>query len=137
MSKKILLAEDEPNVVESLTFLLQRAGYDVSVATDGQHALDLCLNNTPDVLVLDVMLPQMNGYEVLRRLRADQRTVSLPILVLTAKFQDEDRETALEYGASAFISKPYDNGDVTATVQRLIQDQNQVQARNQAQESES
>ena len=121
--KTVLLAEDEPNIVESLTFLLERAGYVVSVATDGQQALDHALNHQPDVLILDVMLPKLDGYEVARRLRADERTKSLPILVLTAKSQDKDRETALECGADLFITKPFANSDVIDAVCRIIPDQ--------------
>ena len=80
MTKRVLLAEDEPNIVESLTFLLDRAGFEVAVETDGQQALDTALNDTPDLLILDVMLPKMSGYEVLRLLRADRRAEALAIL---------------------------------------------------------
>jgi two-component system, OmpR family, response regulator len=73
MAKQVLLAEDEGNIVESLRFLLQRVGFDVHVATDGRQALQLALEMRPDVLVLDLMLPGIDGYEVLRQLRCDQR----------------------------------------------------------------
>jgi len=99
MGKRVLLAEDEPNIIESLTFLLDRAGYHVSVETDGRKALDRALADVPDVMILDVMLPEMDGYEILRRLRDDQRTGRLPVLMLTAKGQREDRETAFQCGA--------------------------------------
>ena len=93
MTKRVLLAEDEPNIVEPLTFLLERAGFDVAVETDGRKALHAALADTPDVMILDVMLPELDGYEVLRRLRADRRAETLPVLVLTAKGQREDRES--------------------------------------------
>lgn len=119
MSKRVLLAEDELNIVESLSYLLERAGYEISVETDGRGALETALSETPDVLILDVMLPEMDGYEILRRLRADQRTADLPILMLTAKGQAEDRETALDLGADLFITKPFANSDITEAVDQL------------------
>ena len=119
MSKRVLLAEDEPNIVESLTFLLDRAGYEVSVETDGRKALETALNEAPDVLILDVMLPQLDGYEVLRQLRADRRAEQLPVVMLTAKGQREDRETALECGADLFITKPFANAEIIEAVEQL------------------
>lgn len=119
MGKRVLLAEDEPNIVESLSFLLKRAGFDVAVETDGRRALNKALADTPDILILDVMLPDLDGYEVLRQLRADQRAKSLPILMLTAKGQREDRETALKCGADLFITKPFANAELLAAVEQL------------------
>ena len=120
MTKRVLLAEDEPNIVESLTFLLNRAGFEVAVKTDGRQALDAALDDVPDVLILDVMLPEMDGYEVLRRLRSDRRTDKLPVVMLTAKGQREDRETALACGADLFITKPFANSEVIAAVRQLV-----------------
>ena len=119
MAKRVLVAEDEPNIVESLTFLLERAGFEVSVETGGRQALDAVREQMPDVLVLDVMLPEMDGYEILRQLRADRRAEALPVLMLTAKGQREDRETALECGADLFMTKPFANADIVAAVERL------------------
>lgn len=119
MAKRVLLAEDEPNIVESLTFLLERAGFDISAETDGRRALETALSDTPDILVLDVMLPELDGYEILRQLRADRRTIELPVLMLTAKGQREDRETALECGADLFITKPFSNSEIVAAVRQL------------------
>lgn len=119
MVKRVLIAEDEPNIVESLTFLLERAGFEVAVESDGPKALAAALQRRPDVLILDVMLPELDGYEVLRQLRADPRSKSLPILILTAKGQREDRETALSSGADLFITKPFANAEVVAAVERL------------------
>jgi DNA-binding response OmpR family regulator len=97
MQKRVLLAEDEPNIVESLTFLLERAGFDVTSEMDGQSALGVALADPPDVMILDVMLPGLDGFEILRRLRAD----------------------ALESGANLFITKPFSNTEVIAAVTRL------------------
>ena len=119
MTKRVLLADDEPNIVESLRFLLERAGFDVLVATDGRQALDTALQEKPDVLVLDLMLPELDGYEVLRQLRANADSASLPVLMLTAKGQRIDRETALKCGADLFITKPFANADITAAVIQL------------------
>lgn len=119
MMKRVLLAEDEPNIVESLTFILERSGFEVGVTTTGRQALEQAQTETPDILILDVMLPEMDGYEVLRRLRADARTKSLPILMLTAKGQREDRETALSCGADMFVTKPFVNSDLIAAVKKL------------------
>jgi len=119
MSKRVLLAEDEPNIVESLSFLLERAGYQVMVEVDGQKALDTVLADAPDVMILDVMLPEMDGYEVLRKMRADDRARSVPVLMLTAKGQREDRRVALECGADHFITKPFANAELVAAVEQL------------------
>ncbi len=121
MSKRVLVAEDEPNIIESLTFLLERAGFEVDVETDGQEALNTALSAPPNVLVLDVMLPGLDGYEVLRRLRADTRCAELPVLMLTAKGQREDRETALDCGADLFITKPFANSEIVSAVESLAQ----------------
>ena len=116
MGNRILLAEDEPNIVESLTFLLERAGFAVTLHSNGQLALDAALANPPQVMVLDVMLPGLDGLEVLRRLRADARTQLLPVLILTAKGQREDRDRALSSGANLFMTKPFSNAEVIAAV---------------------
>jgi len=119
MPKHVLVAEDEPNIAESLLFLLGQAGFEVSLVTDGAEALARASAALPDVMVLDVMLPVMDGYEVLRTLRADERTAVLPVVVLSAKGQREDRDAALRNGADLFITKPFSNADVVAAVRQL------------------
>ena len=119
MAKQVLLAEDEANIAESIAFLLERAGFDVTVETNGRKALDAALANVPDVLVLDVMLPELDGYEILRQLRADHRCKALPVLMLTAKGQREDREMALKCGADKFITKPFSNAEIVSAVKEL------------------
>lgn len=119
MRKQVLLAEDEPNIVESLCFLLGRAGFDVTVCDDGESALERTMSACPDVLVLDVMLPEMDGFEVLRQVRARETTRNLPVLMLTAKGQREDRERALATGADIFITKPFANAEVVTAVEAL------------------
>ncbi|MDT8344961.1 MAG: response regulator [Thermohalobaculum sp.] len=119
MTRRVLLAEDEPHIVESLQFLLGRAGFAVTVVSDGEAAFSRALADLPDVLVLDVMLPGINGFEVLRRLRAEAGTAHLPVVMLTAKGQREDRETAHRWGADLFIAKPFSNAELVAAVSRL------------------
>ena len=123
MASRVLLAEDEPHIVESLTFLLERAGYRVSAETSGESALAAALADPPDVMILDVMLGGMDGFEVLRQLRADTRAATLPVIMLTAKGQREDREQALAAGANIFITKPFSNAEVTGAVKTLAGDQ--------------
>ncbi|MEM6422507.1 MAG: response regulator [Pseudomonadota bacterium] len=117
---RVLLAEDEASIVASLRFLLGRAGFQVEVETDGERVVARALDAPPDLLVLDVMLPGIDGFEALRRLRADPRCAALPIVMLTAKGQREDRETATRLGANAFITKPFANADVVNAVTRLV-----------------
>jgi len=119
MNKRILLVEDEPNIVVSLTFLLERAGFEVATESNGQKAIDSILDDPPDTLVLDVMLPGLDGFEILRRVRADPRVEKLPVLMLTAKGQREDRKNALEIGADMFITKPFSNTEVVEAVREL------------------
>lgn len=117
---KILVVEDEPNIVESLRFILGQAGFAVDVATDGAEALHRMSTERFDAVVLDIMLPGLNGFEVLRSVRSDPRLAKLPVIVLTAKGQANDRRNAEEIGASAFITKPFSNTEVVAKVRALV-----------------
>jgi DNA-binding response OmpR family regulator len=119
MGKRVLVAEDEPNIAASLIFLLGRAGFDVTCETNGQTALGLALDDPPDVLVLDVMLPGLDGFEIMRLLRRDPRGRELPVLILTAKGQREDRERATQSGANLFMTKPFSNAELVGAVTRL------------------
>jgi len=120
MKKRVAIVEDEPHIVESLRFILNRAGHDVVVADDGDAAIDLVQGETPDVMVLDIMLPKKNGFEVLKWIRSQSRYKALPVLMLTAKGQDKDRNTALSLGVDEFIAKPFSNSDVIDSVNRLL-----------------
>ena len=119
MKKRILLAEDEPNIVESLRFLLERADFDISVENNGHKALTAALEGSFDLLILDVMLPGIDGYEILRQLRADRRVHDMPVLMLTAKGQREDRERALDGGVDVFMTKPFANAEIVRAVREL------------------
>lgn len=119
MPKRVLLAEDEPNIAELLRFLLGRAGFDVETRVDGETALAAALADPPAVAILDVMLPGIDGLEVLRRIRADPRGQALRTIVLTAKGQRADRRAAIDAGADLFITKPFSNAELIAAVRRL------------------
>ena len=119
MGGRILLIEDEGNILEAITFILSRAGWEVQGHGNGATALDAVRRVAPDMVVLDVMLPGRSGLDILRDLRADAATADLPILMLTARGQAKDRETALELGATGYLTKPFSNADLVATIDRL------------------
>jgi DNA-binding response OmpR family regulator len=104
---RILIADDEPNLLNILRINLERSGFLVTAATDGQEAYELAQSEPPDVIVLDVMMPGMDGRETCRRLRANYRTRHIPILLLTALKSDEEKVTGLEGGANDYLTKPY------------------------------
>jgi DNA-binding response OmpR family regulator len=116
----VLIAEDEPSILESLDFILTRAGFSISAVTDGDAAIAAVRRLKPRLLVLDVMLPRRSGFDVLKHIRADESTAGLPVLILTAKGQQQDLRVATELGADAFITKPYANADVVDEVRRLL-----------------
>lgn len=120
MGIRVLIAEDEPHIVELLTFILDREGYEVTSVADGETALvRLRVPNPPDLMILDVMLPRRNGFEVLKAVRSDERLSGLPVLMLTAKAQSHDRALAEEIGVEAYVTKPFSNRDVIEQVRRL------------------
>ncbi len=121
MSIDILVVEDEPSILDSLDFILNRAGWNIKAVTDGEAAIQAVAEHRPKVLVLDVMLPKKSGFEVLKHLRSQAQTRDLPILLLTAKGQQQDRKTAEELGASGFVTKPYSNSEVVDAVRQLME----------------
>ena len=122
MTLDILIAEDEPGILQSLDFILKREGWIIHSVTDGEAAVAKAKQLNPRIMVLDVMLPKISGFEVLKQLRLDEKTKNLPVLILTAKGQKQDKQQAKDLGANAFVSKPYANDDVIKTV-RLLLDQ--------------
>ena len=110
--KDILVAEDEKHVARLVQVNLERLGHRVSLAHDGLEAKDMALAGNYDLLVLDIMMPHMDGYEVLRTLRKDARTKHLKVVLLTVKAQDEDVMKGLEYGADFYLTKPFNPEDV-------------------------
>ena len=120
MSKRVLLIEDEPNITEAIRFILLRDGFAVDTHSDGATAIEAIRARVPDIVVLDVMLPNRSGYDILRDLRADPDIAALPVMMLTARGHEKDRELAERYGASRFMTKPFSNADVLDAVRELV-----------------
>jgi DNA-binding response OmpR family regulator len=120
MAHRILIVDDEPSIVVPLEFLMKREGYEVAVAADGESALEAVAAGAPDLVILDVMLPRMNGFEVCRRLRADERLGALKILMLTAKGRDSEMEKGLGLGADAYVTKPFSTRDLVGRIRALL-----------------
>ena len=118
MSKKILVVEDERNIVDILTFNLAREGYETAEALDGAEGLRLALVMDPDLILLDLMLPKMDGFEVCRRLREQGRAT--PIIMLTAREEETDKVLGLELGADDYITKPFSMRELLARVKSNI-----------------
>jgi DNA-binding response OmpR family regulator len=120
MTKRILIVDDEPNIVLSLEYLVKREGYEAAIAPDGEAALAALAERTPDLVVLDVMLPKMNGFELCERIRADPRWRETKILMLTAKGRDTEVARGLRLGADAYVTKPFSTKDLVAQMNQLL-----------------
>ena len=118
--KLVLVADDDPDILDLVTFRLDRAGYEVMQARDGQEALDAALERTPDLCVLDVMMPRLDGYEVTRRLREESATRTVPIILLTARAQEADVQRGFESGATDYVKKPFSPQELRARVEALL-----------------
>ena len=121
MVHRVLIAEDEPSIVLSLEFLLRGAGYEVSVAANGADAMSLAGRQCPDLVVLDVMLPSVDGFEVCRRLRANPATRHARILMLTARGRESEIGKGLAAGADAYMTKPFATRELLKTVAGLLE----------------
>lgn len=120
MAKKILIVDDEPNIVLSLEFLMRREGHAVITASDGQQALDQLSEDRPDLMILDVMMPRKNGFEVCGEVRADPTFAYMPILMLSAKGREAEMNKGLSLGANAYITKPFSTHDLVEKVNELL-----------------
>lgn len=116
----VLLIEDEPNIIEAVSFILSRDGWEVKTHANGHDALDVVRARVPDLVILDVMLPGRSGFDILHDIRSDPALAQLPVLMLTARGQDKDREMAERAGASRFMTKPFSNADVLAAVRAMV-----------------
>ena len=123
MSKKILIADDEPNIVAALEFLLQRNGYEVHVARNGDEALKLVEATHPDLVLLDVMMPQKSGYEVCKRIRERADWRHIKIIMLSAKGRDAEVNKGLSTGADVYVTKPFSTRELMDKIKGLL-DQN-------------
>lgn len=119
MGKRVLLIEDEPNIIEAIRYVLTRAGFAVDTHSDGASAMQEITKRMPDVVILDVMLPNKSGFDILHELRETDATRDMPVLMLTARGQKKDRELADRLGANRFMTKPFANGDVLDAVREL------------------
>lgn len=120
MGKRVLLIEDEPNIIEAIRFILSRDGWDVDTHSDGATAMAAVMKRAPDVIILDAMLPNRSGFEILKDLRGEDGTRNLPVLMLTARGQTKDRERAEEAGVSDYMTKPFSNAEVLDRVRALV-----------------
>jgi DNA-binding response OmpR family regulator len=120
MGKKVLIADDEPNIVTALEFLLQRNGYEVTIARNGDEALLLIEQHLPDLVLLDVMMPLKSGYEVCQRMRERSDWRHIKIVMLTAKGRDVEMSKGLSVGADLYITKPFSTQELMAKINGLL-----------------
>jgi DNA-binding response OmpR family regulator len=116
----ILAADDDDDILQLVVFRLERSGYTVLQAHDGEEALALAVEHQPDLAVLDVMMPKMDGFEVTRRLRAEPATSRMPIIMLTARVQDADVQEGFDAGADDYLRKPFSPQELRARVQAIL-----------------
>lgn len=116
----ILVADDEPSIVLSLQVLLQKAGYEVRVARNGEEAMQSVEAGAPDLILLDAMMPKRDGFDVCQSLRSNPALKDLPIIMLTAKSRDVERQKGMALGATDYITKPFSTRDLVATVRKYV-----------------
>ena len=118
--ENILIVEDEIDIAQLILFNLERAGYSVEIAHDGREGLEKILKDQPDLVILDLMLPKVNGYQVLKEMQRDTRSHSIPVMMLTAKSQIDDRIKGLEMGADDYLTKPFSPKELVLRVQSIL-----------------
>ena len=117
---RILLVDDEPSIVKMVGKRLEVEGFDVTVAMDGQEGLKKAQNEVPDVIILDLMLPKLNGYEVCTMLKQDPRYRKIPVVMFSAKAQERDERLGRECGADAYVRKPFQAAELLAQIRALV-----------------
>ena len=120
MTHSVLVVEDEPNIVDSLSFLMKQAGYRVWIARDGDTALRMVASETPDLVLLDVMLPRRDGYQVCQAIRANPEWNGVRVIMLSAKGRELDRRKGIALGADDYITKPFSTREIVERVQRTL-----------------
>lgn len=120
MRKRILIVDDEPSLVISLEFLMMREGHEVRVARDGEAGLAGVRKHRPDLVVLDVVMPKLDGFAVLESIRADPEIAATPVLMLTGRSEDAERRRGLDLGADAYMVKPFSTSELVAKVKELL-----------------
>ncbi|KAA3626370.1 MAG: response regulator [Proteobacteria bacterium] len=121
MAGEILVVDDEPNIVLSLEFLMKKEGYGVRTASNGEEAMQIIRESKPDLVLLDVMMPRMDGYEVCQTVRSDPQLNDMLILMLTAKGREVEREKGLALGADDYVTKPFATRDLVEKVRLLLE----------------
>ncbi|RNC70093.1 MAG: response regulator [Desulfuromonadales bacterium] len=120
VKKKILIVEDEESLLKLESILLTSRGYEVSGAVDGVAAMEKMTTERPDLVILDIMLPGMDGFEVCRRIKGNPATAHIPVIMLTAKKSSQDRDRGLASGASAYMTKPFKSAKIMEVIQGLL-----------------
>lgn len=118
--KKILVVDDEPDMTKAIGLRLEAAGYETVLAYDGQEAMDKVREAKPDLILLDLMLPKIDGYKVCRLLKFDVKWRHIPIIMLTARAQESDKVMGQEVGADAYLTKPFKSEDLMATIEKFL-----------------
>lgn len=121
MSKKILIVDDEKDITETISFMLKAKGYEVIEGYDGEEGLKLAKENMPDLIILDVMMPKINGYKIARLLKYDTKYKHIPIIMVTARGQDADKLIGEETGADEYITKPFEFEEVLNAVNKYLE----------------
>jgi two-component system alkaline phosphatase synthesis response regulator PhoP len=121
MAKRILIIEDDPAVLRAISFMLEKEGYEVLTAVNGLEGLTKAKGENPDLLILDVMLPGIDGFEICHRLRAESQTAQLPILMLSAKGQAADKAMGLQVGANEYLTKPVERTVLLGKLEDLLE----------------
>ena len=120
MTGSVIIADDDVNIVRSLEFLMKRAGYEVRIARDGDAVLDAMQQATPDVVLLDLMMPKRNGYDICQAIRSNPAFANVHVLMLTAKGQEVERAKGLAMGADDYITKPFSTREVVERVRQVM-----------------
>lgn len=120
VTKKILIVDDEPNIVTALEFLLEKRGYAVEVAANGEEALAQVEAFKPDLVLLDVMMPKVSGYDVCQRMRAEPRWQGMKIIMLSAKGREVEVSKGMSLGADLYVTKPFSSVELVATIDKLL-----------------
>ncbi|MBI3332663.1 MAG: response regulator [Candidatus Omnitrophica bacterium] len=118
--KRILFVDDEPDLIHLVSMRLQAAGYEVDTASDGQAALDYVKKGKPDLIILDLMLPKLDGYKVCRLLKFDERYRGIPVLIFTARAEVQDIHLAMECGADGYLTKPFEVAALLGKLKELL-----------------
>jgi DNA-binding response OmpR family regulator len=118
--QRILICDDDPVILRLLQVNLELEGYEVLLAHDGEEAFKQASNQVPDLVILDIMMPRMDGYQAVEALKGNHETADIPVVFLSAKAQQSDIDRGLDHGVSDYLTKPFDPGELLEVVQRLI-----------------